>query len=55
VPVRDFRFGNEHVQTKVYVMMPETHPVLEVDVEDYMWKESDEQAEAWLLDEAVFS
>jgi Fe-S-cluster-containing dehydrogenase component len=54
-PVRDFQFGNERVQTKVFVMMPETEPVLEVNVEDYMWKEPDGQTDQWLIDEAVFS
>ena len=28
-PVNDFRFGNEHVKTKVFMMMPEEHPMLE--------------------------
>ena len=55
VPVRDFRFGNEHVRTKVFIMMPEEHPVLDVDIEDYMWREPDEQAERWVVDQAVFS
>jgi Fe-S-cluster-containing dehydrogenase component len=54
-PVNDFRFGNEHVKTKVLVMLPEEHPVLEVNVEDYMWKEPDEQTDQWILDEAIFS
>jgi Fe-S-cluster-containing dehydrogenase component len=55
VPVRDFRFGNEQVQTKVFVMMPREHPVLEVDIQDYMREESDERTEPWLADEAVLS
>jgi Fe-S-cluster-containing dehydrogenase component len=55
VPVRDFRFGNEHVRTKVFIMMPEEHPVLDVNIEDYMWRETDEQAERWVVDQAVFS
>jgi Fe-S-cluster-containing dehydrogenase component len=55
VPVQDFRFGNEHVQTKVFVMMPQEHPVLDIDVEDYLWKEADEQTERWLIDETVVS
>ena len=55
VPVRDFRFGSEHVQTKVFLMMPEEHPVLDIDVEDYMWKEPDEQTDRWLIDEAILS
>jgi hypothetical protein len=36
-------------------MMPDEHPVLDVDVEDYMWKEPDEQSDPWLIDEAVLS
>jgi Fe-S-cluster-containing dehydrogenase component len=55
LPVRDFQFGNEHVQTKVFLMMPEERSLLNVDVEDYMWKEPDGQADNWLLDEAIFS
>jgi Fe-S-cluster-containing dehydrogenase component len=53
-PVRDFRFGNEHVQTKVFMMLPDEQPVLEVNIEDYMWKEPDGQTDNWLVDEAVF-
>jgi Fe-S-cluster-containing dehydrogenase component len=55
LPVRDFRFGNEHVQTKVFLMMPKVHPVLDIDVEDYMRKEPDEQTDRWLIDETVLS
>jgi Fe-S-cluster-containing dehydrogenase component len=47
--VRDFRFGKEHVKTKVYVMLPADQPVLQVDVADYTWKESNE-AEGWITD-----
>ena len=54
-PVSDFRFGNEHVRTKVFLMMPEEHSVVDIDAEDYMWKERDEQSGYWLVDEAVFS
>ena len=56
VPVRDFQFGAERVRTKVFMMMPEEQPVLEVNVEDYMWKEdSDEQADNWIVAETVVS
>jgi Fe-S-cluster-containing dehydrogenase component len=56
VPVRDFQFGNERVRTKVFVMMPEEQPVLDVNVEDYMWKgDSDAQADNWIVDETVVS
>jgi Fe-S-cluster-containing dehydrogenase component len=51
-PVRDFRFGNEPVQTKVFMMAPVGEPVIAVDVADYTWKEPDAQ-EAWILDGAV--
>ncbi|HWQ52228.1 MAG TPA: 4Fe-4S dicluster domain-containing protein [Bryobacteraceae bacterium] len=54
-PVSDFRFGNEHVRTKVFVMMPPEQPVLVMDVEDYMWKEPDEDAERWVVDETIFT
>jgi hypothetical protein len=54
-PVRDFRFGNEHVQTKVFIMMPPEQPVLSIDIEDYMWKEPDEDASAWLVDETILA
>jgi Fe-S-cluster-containing dehydrogenase component len=40
-PVRDFRFGNEHVKTKVFMMPPVGEPAIVIDVEDYMWKETD--------------
>jgi Fe-S-cluster-containing dehydrogenase component len=52
-PVRDFRFGREHVQTLVYMMLPPGESVIEVDVQDYMWREPDENAAQWLIDEAV--
>ena len=56
VPVRDFQFGNERVRTKVFLMMPQEQPVLDVNVEDYMWKEdSDAQADNWIVDETVVS
>ncbi len=55
IPVNDFRFGNEHVRTKVFLMMPEQHPVLDIDIADYMWEEPDEQTDRWLIDEAALS
>jgi Fe-S-cluster-containing dehydrogenase component len=52
VPVNDFVFGQEHVRTKVFMMMPAEHPIVDVDVEDYTWKEVDETAE-WIVEPAV--
>ena len=52
VPTRDFRFGNEHVRTKVFMMTPSAHPVIAVDVEDYLWKDPN-ASEGWIVDEAV--
>jgi hypothetical protein len=52
VPVNNFQFGNELVQTKVFMMLPEEHNVLEIDVQDYMWKDTD-ATDPWLLEEAV--
>jgi Fe-S-cluster-containing dehydrogenase component len=52
VPVNDFVFGHEHVRTKVFMMMPAEHPIVDVDVEDYMWKEFDEDA-GWIVEPAV--
>jgi Fe-S-cluster-containing dehydrogenase component len=51
-PTRDFRFGREHVRTKVFMMVPAGEPVLQVDAEDYTWKDADE-AEGWILDHAA--
>lgn len=51
IPVNDFRFGNEHVKTKVFMMLPPEQRVLEIDVQDYMWKDSD-ATEHWLVEEA---
>ena len=51
IPVNDFRFGNEHVRTKVSMMLPSGSDALEIDVQDYMWKESD-ASDPWLLEEA---
>jgi Fe-S-cluster-containing dehydrogenase component len=52
VPNNEFAFGNERVRTKVFVMMPETRPALEVDVEDYTWKGEDE-TDPWIVDATV--
>jgi Fe-S-cluster-containing dehydrogenase component len=52
VPVRDFRFGNEQVRTKVFMMAPVGEPVLAVDVVDYVWKDGDEQ-EGWVVEETA--
>ena len=51
--MNDFRFGNEHVKTKVFMMMPRGAPVLDVDVEDYMWKEPDEE-DRWIVEEVRY-
>ena len=51
VPTRDFRFGNEHVRTKVFMMTPASQPAIAVNVEDYMEKTVD-GPEAWLVDNA---
>jgi Fe-S-cluster-containing dehydrogenase component len=50
-PTADFRFGREHVKTKVFMMTPVEHPVIDIDVEDYMEKSAD-GSEAWLVDDA---
>src|SRR5574338_277363 len=52
VPVNAFKFGNEVVRTKVFMMMPADEPLVDVDVEDYMWKESDESP-GWIVEPAV--
>jgi Fe-S-cluster-containing dehydrogenase component len=51
-PVRDFRFGNEHVRTKVFMMAPLGEPVVAVDVEDYMERDT-HGTEGWIIDEAA--
>ncbi|CAN5503296.1 hypothetical protein BH23ACI1_BH23ACI1_29560 [soil metagenome] len=51
-PIRDFRFGNEHVTTKVFMMAPPGEPVIMVNVEDYMEKDTD-GTEGWIIDEAA--
>lgn len=52
IPVNEFRFGNEHVKTKVFMMLPPEQQVLEIDVQDYMWKDSSNATDPWLLEEA---
>jgi Fe-S-cluster-containing dehydrogenase component len=52
VPVNLFKFGHEVVRTKVFMMMPADEPLVNVDVEDYMWKDSDEAA-GWIVEPAV--
>jgi hypothetical protein len=50
MPTNDFRFGNEHVRTKVFMMTPVSEPVIAVNVEDYM--EKPDGSEAWIVDDA---
>ena len=52
-PVNDFRFGKEHVKTKVFMMMPAGEPVVEVDVVDYMYEAPKDGNENWLLAETL--
>ena len=52
VPVNEFQFGNERVRTKVFMMLPAGKDLLEVNVQDYMSKESD-ASEPWLLEETI--
>jgi Fe-S-cluster-containing dehydrogenase component len=52
IPVQDFRFGNEHVRTKVFMMAPAGEPVIAVDVVDYMWKDADGD-EGWIVEPAA--
>jgi len=49
-PTADFRFGNEHVTTKVFMMAPASEPVIDVNVEDYMEAGAD-GSEAWIVDD----
>ena len=51
-PVRDFRFGNELVRTKVFMMAPVGEPAIAVDVVDYMGKDTD-GSEGWIVDPAA--
>jgi Fe-S-cluster-containing dehydrogenase component len=48
-PLNDFRFGNEHVRTKVFMMMPSDQSVAAVDVVDYMWEAPKDGNSNWLL------
>jgi len=50
VPTRDFRFGAQHVKTKVFMMAPASDPVIAMDVADYMEREADGH-EGWIVDE----
>ena len=52
VATNDFRFGREHVKTKVFMMAPASDPVIAVDVEDYMEKRGGDGPEGWIVDEA---
>jgi Fe-S-cluster-containing dehydrogenase component len=38
-PVNVFYFGNQRVETKVYMLLPAGQESLSVDVVDYMWEE----------------
>jgi len=38
VPVRQFRFGNQLVETKVHMMAPREAREISIDVADYMWE-----------------
>jgi Fe-S-cluster-containing dehydrogenase component len=51
-PANSFRFGNELVKTKVFIMLPQEHPVLDVNVEDYMWTEGDEE-DRWIVETSI--
>jgi Fe-S-cluster-containing dehydrogenase component len=50
-PVNQFSFGREQVRTKVFMMLPPEDTVLDIDVQDYMWRDTDGSA-PWLLEEA---
>ena len=52
VPANTFRFGNQDVQTKVFMMAPRSAAAIAVDAEDYMWKAADE-ATHWIVDETL--
>jgi Fe-S-cluster-containing dehydrogenase component len=51
VATNEFRFGKQHVKTKVFMMMPASEPIIAVDVEDYMERGAD-GPEGWISDEA---
>jgi Fe-S-cluster-containing dehydrogenase component len=42
-PVNEFRFGNQTVRTKVFMMAPPECETISVDVSDYMWEEENGQ------------
>jgi len=50
VATNEFRFGREHVKTKVFMMAPASEPVIAVNVEDYM-ERGDDGPEGWIVDE----
>lgn len=37
-PTNVFRFGNQEVKTKVFMMVPETVDEISIDVVDYIWE-----------------
>jgi hypothetical protein len=39
-PVNTFRFGNQEVTTKVYMMAPADTDAIAIDVADYTWEAS---------------
>ncbi len=41
-PVNEFRFGNEVVRTKVFIMLPAERTALTVDAADYVWSAAGE-------------
>jgi Fe-S-cluster-containing dehydrogenase component len=41
-PVNEFRFGNQNVKTRVFMMAPPGSDAVEVDAADYTWEEEDE-------------
>ncbi len=42
-PVNEFRFGNQTVRTKVFMMAPPERESISVDVSDYIWEEDNAQ------------
>ena len=42
-PVNEFRFGNQTVRTKVFMMAPPERETISVDVNDYIWEEDNAQ------------
>ena len=47
-PVNLFRFGNELVQTKVFMMAPAERDAISIDAADYIWEGQDAFAEAFV-------